>query len=132
MPSYCSICITKQAKYGYERGKRLYCKKCKTSESVNFDDVCIEDNCSHTAIYNYLNLKPKYCYLHKNNQMGNLRNIMCSIEGCKKTASFGYSKINYCFKHKSDDMSNIKSNQRNISNKRRREKIEKESKKIKL
>lgn len=132
MPTYCSICRTKQAKYGYERGKRLYCKKCKTPKSINFDDICVEENCFHTAIYNYLNLKPRYCYLHKNDKMENLRNKMCNIEGCKKTASFGYEKLDYCLKHKSDDMANIKSKQRTISNKRRREEIEKESKKIKL
>ena len=132
MPTNCSICCSKQAKYGYVRSKRLYCKKCKTTESINFDDICIEDKCFHTAIYNYLNLKPKYCYLHKNNQMENLRNKMCNVNGCKTTASFGYEKIMYCLKHKKDDMFNVKSKQRIISNKRRKETLEKESKKIKL
>jgi len=132
MPTNCSICFTKQAKYGYEKGKRLYCKKCKTSKSINYDDICIEDNCLHTAIYNYLNLKPKYCYLHRNNQMENLRNKMCNIKGCKITASYGYDKINFCLKHKSEDMINVKSKQRIISNKRKSETLEKESKQIKL
>lgn len=132
MPTYCTICCNKQGKYGYERGKRLYCKKCKTPESINFDDICIEEKCYHTAIYNYLNLKPKYCYLHKNSQMDNLRNKMCNEVGCKKTASFGYEKTNYCLNHKKDDMVNVKSKQRIISNKRRNEILEKERKKIKL
>lgn len=120
MPSICKICKTKQAKYGYEQQKRLYCKKCKTEKSINFDDICVEEKCFHSAIYNYSNLKPKYCYLHKNKNMKNLRNKMCLYKNCNTTASFGYNSLEYCFQHKKENMINVKSIQRKVSEYKRK------------
>ena len=39
---------------------------------------CNYNNCNKTAIYNYVFMKPKYCFKHKNEYMGNIeKHILC-------------------------------------------------------
>ena len=74
--------------------------------------LCIHDNCKIVSSFNIEGeTKPLYCFLHKTNDMVNVRTkSYCIHVGCKKYPTFnleGESKRLYCFQHKSDDMVNI-------------------------
>ena len=99
---------------------------------------CNSDNCKKTAIYNYMFMKPKFCYKHKNEYMVNIkkRHILClyhylshsqktkcleckikkstKCDECDITASYNFEKLRplKCLKHRKKGMINIKRKQK--------------------
>lgn len=69
-------------------------------------------------MYNYKGQSPHYCILHKQSDMVNVKNKLCEMEGCLKTAMYNYVLLEepstskqypkYCILHKEPDMVNMK------------------------
>jgi hypothetical protein len=72
--------------------------------------MCVYDGCNNWAGFNFEGLKAKYCSIHKEDGMENVKDRKCVYEGCRKCPSFNYDnekKTLYCGTHKKDGMVNI-------------------------
>ena len=72
---------------------------------------CIHINCIRKAYFNILGSLPKYCSLHKLDNMINVLLKKCKIDNCIKIAHYniyGKSPL-YCSDHKLDKMINVSS-----------------------
>ena len=53
----------------------------KSGESISKKNskFCNDDNCKKTAMHNYMFMKPKFCFKHKNEYMVNIKkkHILC-------------------------------------------------------
>ena len=108
----------------------------KSGESISKKNskFCNDDNCKKTAIYDYMFMKPKFCFKHKNEYMVNIKkkHILCpyhylshskkakcpeckikkstKCDECDITASYNFEKLRplKCLKHRKKGMINIK------------------------
>ena len=96
--------------------------------------ICNYDNCKKTAIYNYISMKPKFYFDHKNGYMVNIKkkHVLCphhylshsqktkcpkckikkstKCDVCNITASYNFEKLKSlkCLNHRKKGMINIK------------------------
>ena len=110
----------------------------KSGESISKKNskFCNYNNCNKTVIYNYMFMKPKFCFDHKNEHIVNIRKKhrlcpyhyisysqksicpKCKIkkstkcDECNITASYNFEKLRplKCLKHRKKGMINIKRN----------------------
>ena len=72
--------------------------------------ICKEEDCKTQATYNYKRLKPKYCSLHKKNDMVDVKNKLCVK--CNETQAT-YNNLGlkplYCTSCKDDNMVDVRS-----------------------
>lgn len=68
---------------------------------------CIHEKCTARASYGYKGNTPKYCKKHMFDNMINLLNPICKVEGCTVRASFGHEKSEFCKSHKTEDMNKL-------------------------
>ena len=71
-------------KYYFKNAKGRICK---------YSQFCMRKNCKTESSYNYENLKPKYCFKHKKEDMVNTKRGHKLCEKCKSS----YKKT-MCFK----------------------------------
>lgn len=73
---------------------------------------CENIKCKKQPIYNYQNETiPRFCSLHKLDNMINIRNKKCIYDSCEKIPCFNYEGLTYglyCFTHKLNNMINVK------------------------
>jgi hypothetical protein len=87
------------------------CKTHKLPGMINIKYACIQEGCSIRAEFNVLGEKPKYCNIHKKDNMIKLiNNWVCETEGCDKEPRYnikGEKKGRFCQIHKTSSMINI-------------------------
>ena len=74
--------------------------------------MCVYDGCKNWTCFNYEGLKARYCMVHKDKGMINVKNKTCGYDGCRKQPVFnigGQTKGLYCATHKKEGMIDIKS-----------------------
>ena len=72
--------------------------------------MCVYDGCKNWTGFNFEGLKAKYCSVHKEDGMINVKDKKCIYEGCRKCPSFNNineKKVLYCATHKKEGMVNI-------------------------
>ena len=72
--------------------------------------MCVYDGCKNWTGFNFEGLKARYCSVHKEEGMENVKDRKCIYDGCKKCASFNMineRKVLYCATHKKEGMVNI-------------------------
>jgi hypothetical protein len=111
MPRLCDFeTCRKQATYGEQSLKPLRCKEHK-GEYVLVNSLCEEGICKSRPIYNYVNeSKPKYCLIHRKDNMLNVITKKCKMECCNISPKYnfeGYNSPLYCTSHKKTNMVNI-------------------------
>jgi hypothetical protein len=84
------------------------------------DKMCEHYNCKIRASFNYeTEKKPKFCTLHKLNEMCDVCNNTCQYDKCKSKPNFNYineKKGIYCSKHKLDNMVDVVHNKCKFKN----------------
>lgn len=106
----CQECGIKQAHYGVEYKKPIYCKSHKSNDM--FDVVsrrCIEADCDKIPSYGFEYKKPIYCKSHKSDNMVNVVSKRCLETDCNKQPSYGliWKKPIFCVDHKSNQMIDV-------------------------
>jgi hypothetical protein len=74
--------------------------------------MCVYDGCKNWASFNYEGLKARYCMVHKEDGMINVKDKKCDYDGCKTRPVYnceGELKGIYCTTHKKEGMVNVKS-----------------------
>lgn len=74
--------------------------------------ICGKNCCVKSPSFNYKNMGPKYCNIHKEKGMINVRHKKCLEEGCNVMPVHNYPNKPvgiYCKKHKLDGMIDVKS-----------------------
>jgi hypothetical protein len=120
MPKICEFeNCRKYANYGECYGKPLRCKEHKESYGLS-SQLCQEINCKLRPAFNYENeTKPKYCLVHKKDNMLNIISKPCIFENCKILPVFNFENETgalYCSLHKLPNMINIKNKNCNFEN----------------
>jgi hypothetical protein len=93
----------KIAYYGpKETRERFYCATHKKTGMVaNNAKICLE--CDRTAKFNYEGEKPKYCEIHKKDNMVNVSPSRCRYPGCTRFAKYrnkNNTSLRFCRLHK--------------------------------
>lgn len=92
-------------------GVGRFCKTHKLPGMINIKYACIEEGCSIRAEFNVDGETPKYCNIHKKDNMIKLiNNFLCEIKGCDIIPMYnnkGEKKGRLCGTHKTEDMINV-------------------------
>lgn len=86
--------------------KGIYCRThCKENMKV-VATHCAAENCINNAIYNYKNMKRKFCGIHKTENMVEAGKLICNIENCLIGAIYGLpdGKKIRCKEHMENNM----------------------------
>jgi hypothetical protein len=94
----------------------MFCAKHKLKGMIDVrSSHCIHPNCKRQSIYNVPNEKARYCSIHKNKDMINVKRVSkpktCIYTNCKKNPKFNMPNKKgglYCFEHKLNGMIDIK------------------------
>jgi hypothetical protein len=92
--------------------KPIYCSKHKKEEMIDVKHkICIEENCSKRASFNYENEESGlYCSSHKKDNMIDFSHRRCKEDNCNKLATYNYDDkktADYCSTHKKENMTDI-------------------------
>lgn len=74
--------------------------------------MCVYDGCKNWTGFNFEGLKARYCSIHKEEGMVDVKNKTCDYVGCRKQPAFNFEgelKGIYCSIHKKEGMVNVKS-----------------------
>ena len=71
--------------------------------------LCENNDCFIRASFNYIDQKARFCTKHKKENMVNVKNKQCIIEGCITRPCFNFNgfKPIFCSKHKIIGMVNL-------------------------
>lgn len=101
---------TKQASFGYEDKKPLFCKDHKETDMYDVKNMkCKYPNCTISPAFGYEEQKPEYCKNHKDKEMVNVVSKRCKYSKCTKQPTFGLEgqPAQYCKNHKSEEMIDV-------------------------
>ena len=92
----------KQASFGSEPKKPLFCFEHKRDEMVNVcNKMCEHEGCMKTPKFGLIEKRPTHCKEHSSSNMVDVAHKLCETDGCEKRASYGFESQRplYCAKH---------------------------------
>jgi len=112
MPKLCQFeNCKKQANYGTEEEKKIFCREHKTNYMKNMYLMkCLFDGCKKRAVYGNSVKKNMYCKDHKTEDTVITWCKVCEHEECKVQSSFnfeGEKKPRFCREHKVEGMIDV-------------------------
>lgn len=112
MPKLCQFeNCKKQANYGREKEKKIFCRQHKTDDTKNMSaKMCEFESCKKQPGYGFVGTPAKFCVSHKLDGMVDLKSRSCEFIGCKLSAAFNFSgenKRRFCSFHKLDGMIDV-------------------------
>jgi hypothetical protein len=97
---------TEKASFGID-GQCTHCKMHKTKDMIpkyrRIQKLCMHEGCTILASFGNDN-KASHCAKHKSEDMLPVNKKLCTVDGCKNTATYGYGCKTHCSKHKLDNM----------------------------
>jgi hypothetical protein len=114
MPKLCQFeNCKKQANYGTDAEKKIFCREHKTDETRNMSTkICKFESCKKQPVFNlFEEKKGLFCNNHKLDGMVNVVHAKCLFLNCKTQSCYnfeGEKKSKFCSAHKVDGMIDIK------------------------
>jgi hypothetical protein len=97
---------------GRTKKKQKVISIAKAAKLVRKGKLCEAIGCASIPFFNYPDqLKTRFCSLHKEDGMLNIKATMCEREGCEKQANYnteGEKMGLFCFSHKQGGMINVR------------------------
>jgi len=112
MPKLCQFeNCKKQANYGTEGEKKIFCREHKTVYMKNMSaKMCEFECCKKQPGYGFIGTPAKFCVSHKLDGMVDLKSTVCEFIGCNCSAIFNFNgekKRRFCSTHKLDGMVDV-------------------------
>lgn len=112
MPKLCQFeNCKKQANYGTEEEKKIFCREHKTDDTKNMYLMkCLFDGCKKRAVYGNEVKKNMYCKDHKTEDTVITWCKVCEHEECKVQSSFNFEgdkNPRFCSEHKVEGMIDV-------------------------
>lgn len=108
---YCRyVACKKQACYGYEKEKSLYCKDHREKGMIDVKhEKCHFPSCDTRGSFSMKGTKYVVCKKHREEGMVDVTHKKCSYVGCKLRPNFGTEdgKPKFCLKHKDETMVDV-------------------------